>query len=317
MHYVRRGHSFRFNKYAAPGPEAIKLAKQYPPVFPSKPELPDIPIGDAPVYDCDCVVACCARDVKYLTAAVTSLVTQRFVNVRVHVVFDGFKPSLIVRREFQHWPNVVLYWHQANIGPYLSTMRVVQYMQTPYLAIQDADDVSMPYRLWHSCQILEQTKAALVGGACVQSLAPGEHVPAVRLAATHETYRFSGQVWDTAPLGMSLHPATTFSLKAFRAINGYGDYMSAGDCEINTRLRAAGYKAIDAPTLYTVRQLRSESLSHGFEKARTTGYWEWVQSELASRYSEFAELKNVRMFEPAAYGVLERETASKDTMRFL
>jgi hypothetical protein len=190
-------------------------------------------------------------------------------------------------------------------------------MKTKSFAVQDADDVSMPYRLWRSCQVLEETGAALVGGACVQSLAPGEHRPCVEHAAKFETYRFSGQVWDTAPLGMSLHPASMFSLSAFRAINGYGDYLSAGDCEINTRLRAAKYTVVNDNVLYTVRQLRSDSLSHGYERLSATGYEAWLEKELASRYSEFAMSVSVGDFKPAAYGVLDREVDSKQTLYLL
>lgn len=303
-------------QFDLPGPTAPRLAKAVQPEFPDLPELPALPV-DPSTYSCDAVIACCAADIPYLQAAVTSLVTQRFVKVQVHVVCDGFKPSQIVRRDLARYKNVRLYWHQASVGPYLSAMRVVPFMKTKSFAVQDADDVSMPYRLWRSCQVLEEAGAALVGGACVQSLAPGEHRACVTHAAKFETYRFSGQVWDTAPLGMSLHPASMFLLSAFRAVNGYGDYLSAGDCEINTRLRVAKYKVVNDNVLYTIRQLRSDSLSHGYERLRTTGYEAWLEKELASRYSEFALEVNLGNFKPANYGVLDREVDSKQTFYLL
>ena len=112
---------------------------------------------------CDVVTPFCQADERYLFTSAYSILCQVGANVTLHVVADGFEPSDETKRLAEEFENLKLYRNEKVLGPYLSVMRIFHNFKTDFFAIQDADDYSLPHRIWHAVTTLQRTGYDLFG----------------------------------------------------------------------------------------------------------------------------------------------------------
>ena len=106
----------------------------------------------------------------YLASAVRSILEQSLPDLSL-VVVDDASPSdawLEALRPFRGDPRLTAYRASRNVGRYRISNRVFQESDSPFVAFQDADDVSSRERLAEQVRALERRRLDIVGTGFVQ-----------------------------------------------------------------------------------------------------------------------------------------------------
>ncbi|MFH5806912.1 glycosyltransferase, partial [Alienimonas sp. DA493] len=210
---------------------------------------------------------------------------------------DGFTPSPETIALAEH-PSVRLYVNERNVGPYVSAMGTWSHHVSDWYAVSDADDLDSPGRFWDAVTVLREYEADLFGAAMDQFVDPGHERSEAEVGRV--PYHRSGSVWGCAPYGTCVHTTCVFRRSSFEALNGYRSLFCAGDVEINTRGRFAGWRIVISPALHGHRRLRDDSLSRGGEWQVGKPKRLELEATLAADYALWSE----RGCDAAAYGGL-------------
>lgn len=201
------------------------------------------------VVSADVVIPFHSGDVKWLPECVESIISQNHASPVVHVISDG--------PEFPKLPDSVRkYRHdkRPGVGPYRLTNALVKggHTRTDYLAIQDADDLSLPDRLRRQISLMTLSGAEMVSSAMREF---GEHRNGHVLQP--------GVSQRTNPYGRHINSSRTVRLGLFWRVNGFADWQCAADFEFDNRvqLRRTGI-VIHDHTVLGLRRVHSDSLSH-------------------------------------------------------
>lgn len=254
--------------------------------------------------ECD-VVLPFHNQLSFLREALDSLLAQLGVCCRIHVIDDGSTECTdAIRDDYRSHEMVNWYRNQAPLGPYRSLHTAVPYAESQYLAIQDADDVSLPQRLAKAVNALNETGADLFASAAREFL---------RKPGDLDEVRFS-----TAPRGdwgcTLLNATLVIRREFFQRINGFADFFCGADHEFTLRSYYAGarFHICHEPLIWKRRHNRSLSRSHktGFsrddEKRGSLPPWistyrTRVRNEIQRRLDIFRSGN----FDPQHYGVLQ------------
>lgn len=220
--------------------------------------LPE-PIIPAEPIRVDVVVPFWAGDRQWLNDCLRGLSEQNHAEPVVHVIADGcdFPPlsaSVNVRRYTHNEP--------PGQGPYRLANALVRHghCQTEYLAIQDADDISLPDRLWRQVQLLRQTGAQMVSSAA-ENFAESE---AYETKARRQRLVNPAVRYPSVPRGRCVNTLRMVTVDLFRRINGFADLRCSGDFEFDNR--AAFFprtRVLHDFEVMGLRRLHGASLSHG------------------------------------------------------
>jgi hypothetical protein len=259
-----------------------------------------------PDGEIDVVIPYCPADARWLAEAVDSIRRQTVRSV-IHVVSDGGDQNVL-----DGLPDGVRCYVNldAPIGPYRSVHRVWRWLATPYVAIQDADDISLPFRLERSLHFL-QKGADLVAGEMAQFVDP--HHGNGQLAKTRAekpTLR-SGVEWSTAPKGCIIHGVTAYARAAFEAVNGYTPWLCGADNEFGPRLQASGYLTAFPGELWGLRRLHAGSMTARPDTGMKSRMRARNRDELIRRIAAFHACD----FSPRQYGGLDQDAESDRTER--
>lgn len=222
------------------------------------------PVAPAEPYAVDVVVPFCAGDVQWLRECVDSLLAQQHCSPVIHVVSDNC--------EFPTLPNTAhvsaeirRYRHrrQGQQGPYRLTNALVNngHCQTPFLALQDCDDLSLERRLFEQISILEQAKSDMISSAMQQLCESSDNTLEAKRRGAPILY--PGREFGCVPDGCSVNSTRTMRRDFFEALNGFHGMFCGGDFEFCMRARKFSRRIIDCMTVHGRRRLRMRSLSHG------------------------------------------------------
>jgi glycosyltransferase involved in cell wall biosynthesis len=209
---------------------------------------------------------------EYLGSAVGSVLAQDRPDLRLTVV-DDCTPGedwAAPLMPYASDPRLTVLRTSVNVGHLRIKNRVLESVTTPYVAFQDADDISLPGRLRHQLSVLEKDGADLVG--CAYEYIDGTGRPTGRRRMPR-----NGNLWMR--LGRStvlLHPSSVVRLSVLRKLGGFDGTVRLG-ADTDFHLRAS--------RLYRLRSLRKvlyryriwpESLTQsprtGFGSAERTAY---------------------------------------------
>lgn len=187
-----------------------------------------------PHYDC----------ADYVGQAVGSVLAQDRPDLRL-VVVDDCSPDeawTAALRPYAGDPRLTVLRTSENVGHLRIKNKVLETADTPYIAFQDADDISMPGRLRHQLALLERGKADLVGCAYEYIDASGQGTGRRRMPR-------NGNLWMR--LGRStvlLHPSSVVRREVLERLGGFDGTVRLG-ADTDFHLRAA--------RLYRLRSVRS------------------------------------------------------------
>jgi glycosyltransferase involved in cell wall biosynthesis len=200
----------------------------------------------------------------YLLDAALSILAQELEDLEL-IVVDDASPTrqwLTAARQLSADPRVTLYQTNRNVGPYRIKNRLVPDIRSPYLAFQDADDMSHPQRLSRQIRFMEKTGADIVGCSFTSISEDGKEVVKRKMVKYGNFWMKLGKSF------IALHPTTVVRRHVFDVLGGFdGTTHIAADSDFF--LRAAYlYRIMNLKeSLYTHRS-RNVSLS----EAKETGH---------------------------------------------
>ncbi len=222
----------------------------------------EVPPGTRPHYSCDVVIPF-YRGLEWLPLAIDSILSQRSVTCWVHLVNDASpEDDAWVRERYARHTNITWSRNPQNLGPYRSVHRVWDQMKSKYFAVQDADDLSLPTRIWRALHALEKTGCEIYGGVMEQFV--DCHVAG---NPSHQQYA------DNFPFLKSVvAPATKDKIRivngtmvcrraAFENLNGFADMQRGADYEFARRAYLAKAKIFIDDTVVALRRVHDHSLS--------------------------------------------------------
>lgn len=169
----------------------------------------------------------------YVEESIRGLVEQEDADVVVHLVDDASREdaSQFLRR----WGSdrrVRVYRNLQNLGQYTSFNNVLPFLETEFVAVQDADDVSLPNRIHHSVSGLMSSDSDVFAAAC--DLVVDDRFGSLRIKKNpltsdsqllKERVRYSH--YPTHSYGcFLLNPTLVTRKKFFESLGGFADYRN-------------------------------------------------------------------------------------------
>lgn len=230
----------------ADSPELRRLLDDSEPTPPAEPVAVDV------------VIPFHSADAKYVAECVDGILKQKHAEPIVHIIADGCDFPELPASE-----NVRRYTHDEppGQGPYRLTNALVAggWIESEYLAVQDADDLSLPDRLWRQVQLLRLHASEMISSAAENFSDSGD----LQDKLDWEPIVTPGRVWRSVPRGRCVNPTRTMTVDLFRRLNGFADFRCSGDFDFDNRAAFSDVEIIHDQTVLGRRRLHSASLSHG------------------------------------------------------
>ncbi len=250
----------------------------------------------------------------YVEQALEGLLTQDRCEVVIHLIDDA---SPIDTSDFlRHWsqqPRLRVYRNRENIGQFQSFNNAVRYFETPLCAVQDADDISLPHRLWWAGQMLHYADADAFGATV--ELFGDEHVirpiltdteprvlePRVRIRRSFFPLR--------GRHGYFLeNPTAVFRVSMFKTLGGFADFgdrlmnRASVDSEFQQRLLFHGTRFAISNDIVLRYRVHPQSATQDNQSGWGTAARTMAGRILEARMSIFER----GSFDPRAFGSLGR-----------
>ncbi|GLY08381.1 MULTISPECIES: glycosyltransferase family 2 protein [Actinoplanes] len=215
------------------------------------------------------------RSAAYLPAAVRSVLTQSFRDLRL-IVVDDCSPEddwLGALAPFRGDPRLTVLRTSRNVGHLRIKNAVLPRVTSPYIGFQDADDESEPDRFLVQVAMLERGRADLVGCGYTQIDEEGRE-QGIRRFPRH------GNLW--VRMGRSTvvhHPTTVVRRSVFDRLGGFdGTAVFGADTDFQLRLAR----------LYRIRSTRRLLYRYrvwpqGLTSASETGFGSPARREYTAR----------------------------------
>lgn len=169
----------------------------------------------------------------YIGEAIDSVLNQTYSNFELFVVNDGStdRTAEIVRNYRD--PRVRLINNPENIGLPRSRNVALDQVQTEFVALLDADDISLPHRLKRQVEIFEKSPdLALLGGNAYVIDKYGEKLgEPIRKWSGRDTVRTRLFFYNAF-----INSTAMFRTQVYREMGGYQNYAIAEDFEFFARI---------------------------------------------------------------------------------
>lgn len=250
----------------------------------------------------------------YVGEALESLVNQEGADVTIHVVDDAStEDTADLRRRWNGNPHIRFYRNQTNIGQFMSFNNVSEFCETGLMAVQDADDVSLPNRICVAANHLRLSDAEFFGGAVTvfgdsQAIRPVLHE--TNQLETMESYHRRRSFYPPA-VGVPYfieNPTAVFRKDMFERIGGYSDFgtrelnRTSLDTEFLLRCYFSGVRFAITEQIVTRYRVHAQSATQN----RVTGWGTSVRSRAAEIVQEHAQHFRGGHFDPRVFGSLRR-----------
>lgn len=193
------------------------------------------------------------NDAATLPAALESILSQQGVELEFIVVDDGSTDgSAAILDEAARKDARLKVVHKPNAGLTRALIDGCALASAPWIARQDADDVSWPGRLAALLDLAQRHPDAVMLASSVQYVGPsGEWL--FRMSRTPDPACARRQLLDEA-IGPPAHGSVMFSREAYRAVGGYRACFYYGqDADLWLRLAERGDVAYAEPVFYSYR----------------------------------------------------------------
>ncbi len=180
----------------------------------------------------------------FVEESLPSVIDQEGAETVVHLVDDATPGG--AEKLFRSWgshPRVRIYRNERNLGQFVSFNNVFPYLETNLVAIQDADDISLPHRIRLAGNHLRLADADIFGGRFEifesggnrrSPTAAGELVRHPNLA--QPPYWASSYPRKYERLHFLQNPTAVIRKGAFESLRGFSDYgdVARNKCGLDT-----------------------------------------------------------------------------------
>lgn len=198
------------------------------------------------------------RSERYLRQAAESILLQDDVDLQVWIIDDASdgREWLETLRGLEKDERLVLYQSSRNVGPYRLKNAVLPLIQSPFVALQDADDCSDLRRLRIQLEAMRRTGADVMGCGFRYLSADSESVrPSRRLVRNCNLWLRLGKTC------VILHPTSIMRREIFETLGGFdGSARFAADDDFTLRTSLAFRIRNVKDVMYSYR-VHSDSLT--------------------------------------------------------
>ncbi len=250
-----------------------------------------------PPIRCDVVLPYGDTYRKWVPACVESLLNQSEATAIVHLVDDCCDdPSPPLPDELMRCGRIRWYRNQSNVGPYASLMRIWDRLETPYVAIADADDIYAPGRIAAAVRAIRS--GADIWGANMENFCDWHDSANADLRAYVEQNPviYSGRKWPNCPAGTIFNPTMVFRRWWFEQVNGFSNWKFGADREFAQRSREAGAQVTLADTIVGWRRVHSASSVHNEDTGEGSAARRQLDDRLIERIGKSSDASFAREF---------------------
>ncbi len=250
----------------------------------------------------------------FVREALESLLDQEGAEPVIHLIDDASPEdtSSFLRFWASH-RRVRTYRNERNLGQFISFNNVLPFLETSLVAVQDADDISLPHRLHYSGNLLRLAGAELFGGR-TRLFGDARLSQGVRqeppLRRGELGYRCSRV--PVQPGGYFLeHPTAVLRVETFTALGGFADLGSlhANRCSLDTEFALRAYYSGRRFAISREPVLRYRCHRASATRDDQTGWGTEPRSQAEAECQRRLALFRQGGFEPAAFGALRRHGA--------
>lgn len=253
----------------------------------------------------------------YVEEALQSLLHQDQAQATIHLIDDATPGDIsdFLNQWAQH-PQLRVYRNRENIGQFTSFNNVSRFWETDLVAVQDADDISLPHRLAWSAEMLDRTGADYFGAA-VETFGDEQVIlPIMKESETlkvipRDQFRRSFYPeWDRSNYFLE-NPTAMFRTAMFRELGGYADFgnrlmnRTSLDTEFQLRCLYRGVRFAISHKIVTRYRVHPQSATQD----RQTGWGTSARSESIRQLEDRCQIFRQGDFDPRSFGALGRYTA--------
>lgn len=252
----------------------------------------------------------------YVREALDGLLKQEQATLIIHLIDDATTDATTdFLDEWAAHPQLRVYRNRENIGQFQSFNNVAPYWETDLVAVQDADDISLPHRLHWAGQMLHWSGADYFGGA-VELFGDDDLIRPVmsetkaleRIRRADYRRSFYPQ-WAKTDYFLE-NPTAVFRTAMFREMGGYADFGSrlmnrtSLDTEFQLRCLFRGVRFAITREVVTRYRVHPESATQD----RLTGWGTTPRAASIRQLEERCRLFRGGDFDPRSFGALGRYT---------
>lgn len=210
---------------------------------------------------CDVIIPYHHENLPWVRESVESILNQNGVECIVHLIADGFTAVDDPVLDLSRHPQVRWYRNDSVIGPYRSVHRIFQFLESDFIALQDSDDIALPFRIRRAIEALCREEAELYGAAMRQFVSFEDSSPELHQLSLREPIFRSGPRTLWCPEGRIVNGTMVIRKRTFQYLNGFMPLRGGADAEFATRARRAGVRVFCDSEIVGLRRLHSGSLS--------------------------------------------------------
>lgn len=197
--------------------------------------------------------------IEWIQQSVDSILNQTYKNFEFIIIVDNpkYKELISLLNDYADTDErISVIVNNNNIGLVRSLNKALSQCKGDYVARMDADDVSLPERLAHQIDYMNNKDYDLIG--CFYEVFYEDKV--LRVAKGAKTHEICTKVLQYE--SCSAHPAWMVRKKVFDELGGYRDFDACEDYDFLIRTSLAGYKIGNIPEVLLRYRDNPKSISH-------------------------------------------------------
>ncbi|MGM7702886.1 glycosyltransferase [Pseudalkalibacillus sp. Hm43] len=224
---------------------------------------------------------------EYLKDAVDSILNQSYKNLEFIIVNDASTDHTRDYLESIKDPRVRVFHQKTNRGTPVCLNLAISHANGEWIAIQDADDMSMPSRIQEQVNYLKRFPEVGLLGTFVKCICNHGELPVmelIKMESGFNVYREHQEIMENRFWGCPFcHGSTMYSKKLFDDVGGYNeDYRICQDYGLWLRMLEKT-KAHKLPQYLYQYRVHSDSVSHQDNHSTYIEIWRLITHHIKNQ----------------------------------